>query len=100
MKMIYCDSAATTPLNENVIVEMNKISSRVFGNPSSIHKFGQESRAIIERSRLKMANLLGCDLSEIIFTGCGTESNNIAMLGLLREGDHLITTSYEHPCST
>ena len=97
MKMIYCDSAATTPLNENVIVEMNKISSRVFGNPSSIHKFGQESRAIIERSRLKMANLLGCDLSEIIFTGCGTESNNIAMLGLLREGDHLITTSYEHP---
>ena len=97
MKMIYCDSAATTPLNENVIVEMNKISTRVFGNPSSIHKFGQESRAIIERSRLKMANLLGCDLSEIIFTGCGTESNNIAMLGLLREGDHLITTSYEHP---
>ena len=97
MKMIYCDSAATTPLNENVIVEMNKISSRVFGNPSSIHKFGQESRAIIERSRLKMANLLGCDLSEIIFTGCGTESNNIAMLGLIREGDHLITTSYEHP---
>ena len=95
--MIYCDSAATTPLNENVIVEMNKISSTVFGNPSSIHKFGQESRAIIERSRLKIANLLGCDLSEIIFTGCGTESNNIAMLGLLSKNDHLITTSYEHP---
>ena len=95
--MIYCDSAATTPLNKNVIDEMNKISSTVFGNPSSIHKFGQESRAIIERSRLKIANLLGCDLSEIIFTGCGTESNNIAMLGLLRKGDHLITTSYEHP---
>ena len=95
--MIYCDSAATTPLNENVIDEMNKISSTVFGNPSSIHKFGQESRAIIERSRFKIANLLGCDLSEIIFTGCGTESNNIAMLGLLSKGDHLITTSYEHP---
>ena len=95
--MIYCDSAATTPLNENVMIEMNKISSTVFGNPSSIHKFGQESRAIIERSRLKIANLLGCDLSEIIFTGCGTESNNIAMLGLLSKNDHLITTSYEHP---
>ena len=95
--MIYCDSAATTPLNENVMIEMNKISSTVFGNPSSIHKFGQESRAIIERSRLKIANLLGCDLSEIIFTGCGTESNNIAMLGLLGKNDHLITTSYEHP---
>ena len=95
--MIYCDSAATTPLDKNVIKEMNLISSSIFGNPSSIHKFGQESRAIIERARLNIANLIGCDLSEIIFTGCGSESNNIAMLGLLKEGDHLITTSYEHP---
>jgi len=97
MKMIYCDSAATTPLNKDVIDEMTKVSSSVFGNPSSIHKFGQESRAIIERARLSMANLLGCDLSEIIFTGCGSESNNIALLGLLKRGDHFITTSYEHP---
>ena len=95
--MIYYDSAATTPLNMSVADEMNKISSSIFGNPSSIHKFGQESRAIIERARLNMANLLGCDLSEIIFTGCGSESNNIALLGLLKRGDHLITTSYEHP---
>ena len=95
--MIYCDSAATTPLNKDVIDEMTKVSSSVFGNPSSIHKFGQESRAIIERARLSMANLLGCDLSEIIFTGCGSESNNIALLGLLKRGDHFITTSYEHP---
>ena len=48
MKMIYCDSAATTPLNENVIVEMNKISSTVFGTPASILNFGQDARAIIE----------------------------------------------------
>ena len=95
--MIYCDNAATTPLDKDVIKEMNKISSSIFGNPSSIHKFGQESRAIIERARLNMANLLGCNLSEIIFTGCGSESNNIALLGLLKEGDHFITTSYEHP---
>jgi len=97
MDMIYCDSAATTPLDKDVIKEMNLISTSIFGNPSSIHKFGQESRAIIERARLNISSLLGCDLSEIIFTGCGSESNNIAMLGILNEGDHLITTSYEHP---
>ena len=97
MKMIYCDSSATTPLNKNVLDEMTKVSSSVFGNPSSIHKFGQESKAIVERARLNMANLLGCDLSEIIFTGCGSESNNIALLGLMKMGDHLITSSYEHP---
>jgi len=96
-KMIYCDSAASTPLDENVIAEMMAISSSIFGNPSSIHKFGQETKAVIERARLSIANDLGCDLSEIIFTGCGSESNNIALLGILKEGDHLITSSYEHP---
>jgi len=97
MKVIYFDSAATTPINEDVVAEIMSISSSIFGNPSSIHKFGQESKAIIERARLSIANDLGCDLSEIIFTGCGSESNNIAILGLLREGDHFITSSYEHP---
>ena len=95
--MIYCDSAASTPLNEDVIAEMTEISSSIFGNPSSIHKFGQQSKAIIERARFNIANLLGADLSEIIFTGCGSESNNIAILGLLSKGDHFITSSYEHP---
>jgi len=97
MNMIYCDSAATTPIDKDVIKEMNMISTSIFGNPSSIHKFGQESRAIVERARLNISNLLGCNLSEIIFTGCGSESNNIAMLGILNKGDHLVTSSYEHP---
>ena len=97
MHNLYFDIAATTPLDNDVVKLMNEIQSNIFGNPSSIHKFGQESKAIVERARLNMANLLGCDLSEIIFTGCGSESNNIALLGLLKRGDHFITSSYEHP---
>ena len=96
-KMIYCDSAASTPIYKEVAEQMLSLSLTTFGNPSSIHKFGQETKAILERARLSMAKGLGCDVSEIIFTGCGSESNNIALWGILSEGDHLITTSYEHP---
>ena len=96
-KMIYCDIAASTPIYKEVVEEMKNISLTTFGNASSIHKFGQETKAVIERARLSIANDLGCDLSEIVFTGCGSESNNIALLGVLKRGDHLITSSYEHP---
>ena len=96
-KMIYCDIAASTPIYKEVVEEMKDISLTTFGNASSIHKFGQETKAVIERARLSIANDLGCDLSEIVFTGCGSESNNIALLGVLKKGDHLITSSYEHP---
>ena len=96
-KMIYYDSAASTPIYREVVEEMKTVSLTTFGNASSIHKFGQETKAVIERARLSIANDLGCDLSEIIFTGCGSESNNIALLGILKKGDHLITSSYEHP---
>lgn len=96
-KMIYCDIAASTPIYKEVVEEMSNISLTTFGNASSIHKFGQETKAVIERARLSIANDLGCDLSEIVFTGCGSESNNIALLGVLKRGDHLITSSYEHP---
>tara|TARA_B100001540_G_scaffold25538_1_gene21005 strand:- start:1672 stop:2787 length:1116 start_codon:yes stop_codon:yes gene_type:complete len=96
-KMIYFDSAASTPIYKEILNEMQNISLTTFGNASSIHKFGQETKAIIERARLSIANDLGCNLSEIIFTGCGSESNNIAILGILKKGDHFITSSYEHP---
>ena len=96
-KMIYFDSAASTPIYKEILNEMQNISLTTFGNASSIHKFGQETKAIIERARLSIANDLGCNLSEIIFTGCGSESNNIAILGILKRGDHFITSSYEHP---
>ena len=58
MKIIYCDSAASTPLHKEVLKKMNDISSMAIGNPSSIHKFGQESKAIIERARLSVSNSL------------------------------------------
>ena len=97
MKKVYCDNAASTPLNKEVLNKMNDATDIAIGNPSSIHKFGQESRAMIERARLSVSRSLGCNRSELIFTSCGTESNNIALLGLLNTGDHLITSTYEHP---
>ena len=97
MNTIYCDNAATTPIYNEVIKKMSKLMLITYGNPSSIHKLGQESKAVVERARLNIADSLMCDVSEIIFTGCGSESNNIALLGTLQEGDHLITSSYEHP---
>ena len=97
MQKIYFDIAATTPIDPNVVAFMSEIMSSTFGNPSSIHKFGQESHSIIERSRLQLSNALNCEPSEIIFTGSGSESNNIVLQGVLSPGDHIITSSYEHP---
>jgi len=93
----YFDIAATTPIDSNVLEIMNEVNSNFFGNPSSVHQAGQKSHNLIEKSRRTMADLLGCLPSEIIFTSGGTESNNIALNGILKSGDHFITTSYEHP---
>jgi cysteine desulfurase len=96
-KNLYFDIAATTPLNSEVTSHMNEINQTIFGNPSSIHQIGQKAHNIIERARKKIANLLHCKESEIYFTSGGSESNNIALRGVLNKGDHLITSSYEHP---
>ena len=100
MDNIYLDISATTPINKHVLELIQNVEWNAFGNPSSIHKYGQKSRAIIERSRLQITKALNCDSSEIIFTGGGTESNNIAIQGLLNHGDHVITSDYEHPAVT
>ncbi len=94
---LYFDTAATTPLDLRVADYMHEINKDIFGNPSSIHQVGQKSHNIIERSRKKIAELLHCKQSEIYFTSGGSESNNIALRGILKSGDHLITASYEHP---
>jgi cysteine desulfurase len=97
MKKVYCDISATTPINNDVAELMLNIQKNVFGNPSSIHKYGQESHAIIEKARIQVATTLGCHQEEIIFTGCGSESNNIAIKGIIKPKSHIISSSYEHP---
>ena len=80
---IYLDYAATTPVDKEVLKEMLPYFSDKFGNASSIHFFGQEAIAAIDESREKIAKLFDCDFSEIIFTGSATESNNLAIKGLI-----------------
>ena len=96
-KNIYFDIAATTPTDPLVLKRMNEIDGDYYGNPSSVHFFGQKSHNLVERCRKEIAIDLGCEPSEIFFTSGGTESNNIALKGILKKGDHLITSSYEHP---
>ena len=97
MKKIYCDISATTPVNEKVIDLMTSIHKTTFGNPSSIHKYGQESHVVIEKARIETAKALNCNQEEIIFTASGTESNNIALEGLIEPHNHIISSTYEHP---
>ena len=96
-KHIYFDVAATTPVDDKVLNLIHSINSNYFGNPSSIHQQGQKSHNLIEKSRISISKILNCKSSELIFTSSGTESNNIVLKGLLSPGDHLITSSYEHP---
>ena len=93
----YFDICATTPIREEVLTFIHKNMQHVFGNPSSIHSFGQKSKAMIERARLDIANSINCSTSEVLFTCGGSISNNISLLGTLKKGDHFITSSYEHP---
>lgn len=98
---IYFDNAATTPADPQVVEAMLPYFSEKFGNPSSVHSFGQEAEAALEESRDKVANALGCEPKEIIFTSGATESNNLAILGIAQsfksKKPHIITTKIEHP---
>ena len=100
MNNLYFDIAATTPLDHDVSKLITEIQNTAFGNPSSIHQFGQKSRSLIEKARRQIAKSLNCKPSELIFTGGGSESNNLILKGFLGKGDHLITSSYEHPAIT
>ena len=96
--MIYLDANATTPLDPEVLNAMMPCLSEFHGNPSSGHAAGRKTRAAIDNARDEIAALLKCKPSEIVFTSGGTESNNIAILGLARTlpGKHIVTCATEH----
>ncbi len=96
MRRIYMDANATTPLLPEVFEAMRPFFIEHFGNASSIHQQGQYARAAVEHARESVAALLHCRASEVVFTSGGTESDNLALFGVLQPGDHLITTQIEH----
>ena len=96
--MLYFDHSATTPIDPKVLALMQATAISHYGNPSSIHKYGQKARAIIENSRRQIADALGIKSRNIVFTGGGSESNNMVLQNLLySDNRHVITSSIEHP---
>ncbi len=100
MKRIYLDYAATTPMHPEVMKAMIPYFTDAFGNPSSIHSYGQEAKGAIEEARVKVARLIGARNEEVVFTSGGTESDNFALKGVAfankSKGNHIITSSIEH----
>ncbi len=97
---IYLDYAATTPLDPRVLEAIMPYLTEKFGNPNSIHAYGREARRAVDEAREKIAQLLNCQPSEIIFTSGGTESDNLALRGVAEsyrhKGNHIVTTAIEH----
>ena len=96
MRRVYLDNNATTPVLPEVFEAMRPYFAEHFGNASSIHHHGQETRAAVERARESVAALVGANAAEIVFTGGGTEADNLAVFGVTRPGDHIITSAIEH----
>lgn len=99
IEKVYLDNAATTRVDPNVVVVMMDCLRKNYGNPSSIHSFGRKSRALIESSRRKIAKLINASPSEIFFTSGGTEADNMAIRGAVRDAGvkNIITSKIEHP---
>ncbi|MHB8869510.1 MAG: cysteine desulfurase family protein [Thermoleophilia bacterium] len=101
---IYLDNNATTPVHPRVAASIERHLRGPGGNPSSDHAAGREAAAVVARARGRVAALLGCDPGEIVFTGCGSESNNLALKGaahaLRDRGRHLVVSATEHPAVT
>lgn len=99
-RLIYFDHAATTPVDPRVLSKMIPYFSEDFGNPSSIYQFAQRARHAIDLAREETAKILSCHPKEIIFTGSGTESNNLAILGVAeayaKSGKHIVVSAIEH----
>ncbi|MBI5152542.1 aminotransferase class V-fold PLP-dependent enzyme [Candidatus Peregrinibacteria bacterium] len=99
--LIYLDNAATTQLDRTVLHAMEPYLTDKYGNPSGLYSLGYEGREAIDHARKITADYLGCNAGKIIFTGSGTEANNLALAGAARlnksKGNHIITTKIEHP---
>jgi len=93
---VYMDANATTPLLPEVMEAMRPYWMEAFGNASSIHRQGQQARKAVDHAREIVARLFNCSEAEVVFNSGGTEGDNTAVFGLLRPGDHFITTSIEH----
>lgn len=108
MNKIYLDHAATTPVDKDVLEEMQPYFFEKFGNPMSVHGFGVEALEAVDEARKRVADLLNCSEMEVVFTSGATEANNLAIKGIImshagdfQKGDkrpHIITTSFEHHC--
>ena len=102
LKRIYLDNAATTPVDQRVLDTMLPYFSEHYGNPSSIHTFGQEAESAMENARETVAKILNCQPREVIFTSCGSESDNLALRGAAfaarqtRNANHILITPVEH----
>ncbi|MDP8235948.1 MAG: cysteine desulfurase NifS [Candidatus Erginobacter occultus] len=101
MKTIYLDHNATTPLRAEVLAAMTEIYENISGNPSSVHFLGRTARKRLEAGRERVAEAVGARPEEIVFTGGGTEADNLAVQGIAyayrSKGDHIITSAIEHP---
>ena len=99
---IYLDNAATTQVDERVLLSMLPFHSQEYGNASSLHSFGTHAKEVLERSRRKLSSFIGAEPEEIIFTSGGTEANNLALKGIAfanrSKGNHIIVSSIEHDC--
>ncbi|MEK7171004.1 MAG: cysteine desulfurase family protein [Patescibacteria group bacterium] len=101
MKPIYADYASATPIDKDVVDVISNVLQTNFGNPSSVHQFGRDAAQVLDDSRESIANFIKAKPDEIIFTASGTESNNLAILGVARanrgRGNHIVTSVIEHP---
>ncbi len=100
MKEVYLDNAATTRVDDKVVEAMVPVYNLKYGNPSSLHLKGQEAKRLMEEARTTIASAIGAKYNNIIFTGSGTEANNLAIKGLFFSSGkkHIITTKIEHDC--
>ena len=98
---VYLDNAATTSISSEVLEAMMPYLTRIYGNPSSVHSFGRESRKAVDKARSQVAKSIGASEREIYFTSCGTEADNWAIRGTAyayaEKGRHIITDAIEHP---